>query len=84
MQEVERVCRESTSYDPKVVKDFLKEAKLPDPRPLSVCFVVVVVVVVVDLKNNKQHITNKQLVLFSIKKAGRLFTFATSMITLRS
>ncbi|CAK0791692.1 unnamed protein product, partial [Prorocentrum cordatum] len=34
MQEVERVCRESTSYDPMVVKEFLKEAKLPDPRPL--------------------------------------------------
>jgi len=34
MQEVERVCRESTVYDPAVVKEFLKEAKLPDPRPL--------------------------------------------------
>lgn len=34
MQEVERVCRESTCYDPAVVKDFLKEVKLPDPRPL--------------------------------------------------
>jgi len=34
MQEVERVCRESTCYDPVIVKDFLKEAKLPDPRPL--------------------------------------------------
>jgi len=34
MQEVERVCRESTFYEPTVVKDFLKEAKLPDPRPL--------------------------------------------------
>jgi clathrin heavy chain len=34
MQEVERVCRESTCYDPIVVKDFLKDAKLPDPRPL--------------------------------------------------
>lgn len=34
VQEVERVCRESTSYDPVTVKDFLKEAKLPDPRPL--------------------------------------------------
>uniref|UniRef100_A0A7S4QZJ1 Clathrin heavy chain n=1 Tax=Alexandrium monilatum TaxID=311494 RepID=A0A7S4QZJ1_9DINO len=34
MQEVERVCRESACYDPAVVKDFLKEAKLPDPRPL--------------------------------------------------
>merc|ERR1740123_1202789 len=34
MQEVERVCRESTCYDPIVVKDFLKDSKLPDPRPL--------------------------------------------------
>merc|ERR1719281_2005951 len=34
MQEVERVCRESTVYDPVKVKDFLMEAKLPDPRPL--------------------------------------------------
>merc|ERR1719331_2337243 len=34
MVEVERVCRESTVYDPVIVKDFLKEAKLQDPRPL--------------------------------------------------
>jgi len=34
MQEVERVCRESQVYDPTAVKNFLKEAKLPDPRPL--------------------------------------------------
>merc|ERR1719502_201020 len=34
MQEVERVCRESQVYDPVQVKDFLKEAKLQDPRPL--------------------------------------------------
>jgi len=34
MQEVERVCRESSSYDPVTVKDYLREAKLPDPRPL--------------------------------------------------
>merc|ERR1719428_2099656 len=34
MQEVERVCRESTCYNPAEVKEFLKEAKLPDPRPL--------------------------------------------------
>jgi len=33
-QEVERVCRESTVYDAQKVKEFLKEAKLPDPRPL--------------------------------------------------
>merc|ERR550514_2552276 len=31
MQEVERVCRESQVYDPILVKDFLKEAKLQDP-----------------------------------------------------
>jgi len=34
VHEVERVCRESTHYDPIRVKDFLKEAKLSDPRPL--------------------------------------------------
>jgi clathrin heavy chain len=34
MHEVERVCRESTCYDPLQVKDFLKESKLADPRPL--------------------------------------------------
>ena len=34
MQEVERVCRKSTSYDPIGVKEFRKEAKLPDPRLL--------------------------------------------------
>lgn len=34
MQEVERVCRESTCYNPLQVKDFLKESKLADPRPL--------------------------------------------------
>lgn len=34
VQEVERVCRESKHYDPIRVKDFLKSAKLPDPRPL--------------------------------------------------
>ena len=28
------VIRETTNYDPVKVKDFLKEAKLPDPRPL--------------------------------------------------
>jgi len=33
-QEVERVCRDSTVYDPEEVKKFLMEAKLPDPRPL--------------------------------------------------
>jgi len=33
-KEVERVIRETTNYDPVKVKDFLKEAKLPDPRPL--------------------------------------------------
>ena len=33
-KEVERVCRDSTVYDPVEVKKFLIEAKLPDPRPL--------------------------------------------------
>ena len=31
-KEVERVIRETTSYDPIKEKDFLKEAKLPYPR----------------------------------------------------
>jgi clathrin heavy chain len=36
--EVERVCRDSTVYEPEAVKKFLLEAKLPDPRPLmQVC-----------------------------------------------
>ena len=34
VQEVERVCKESKYYDAVRVKDFLKAAKLPDPRPL--------------------------------------------------
>jgi clathrin heavy chain len=33
-KEVERVCRDSTVYDAAEVKQFLIEAKLPDPRPL--------------------------------------------------
>jgi clathrin heavy chain len=33
-KEVERVCRDSTVFEPAVVKAFLMEAKLPDPRPL--------------------------------------------------
>jgi len=33
-KEVERVCRDSTVYDAVQVKDFLMDAKLPDPRPL--------------------------------------------------
>jgi clathrin heavy chain len=33
-KEVERVCRDSTVFDPQEVKVFLMEAKLPDPRPL--------------------------------------------------
>ena len=32
-KEVERVIRETSNYDPEKVKDYLKEAKLPDPRP---------------------------------------------------
>eukprot|EP00002_Diphylleia_rotans_P040222 TRINITY_DN948_c0_g2_i1.p1 TRINITY_DN948_c0_g2~~TRINITY_DN948_c0_g2_i1.p1 ORF type:complete len:1703 (-),score=450.85 TRINITY_DN948_c0_g2_i1:468-5576(-) len=35
-KEVERICRESSSYDPKRVKDFLKQARLPDPLPLII------------------------------------------------
>jgi len=38
MQEVERVTREDTFYDPEQVRDFLKEMRLPDQRPLiNVC-----------------------------------------------
>eukprot|EP00397_Hematodinium_sp_SG-2012_P000429 GEMP01000429.1.p1 GENE.GEMP01000429.1~~GEMP01000429.1.p1 ORF type:complete len:1703 (+),score=505.89 GEMP01000429.1:149-5257(+) len=48
MQEVERVCRESQSYDPVKVKDFLKESKLSDPRPL---------IYVCDLHNYVQEMT---------------------------
>jgi len=33
-KEVERVCRDSTVFDPQEVKQFLIEAKLQDPRPL--------------------------------------------------
>lgn len=33
-REVERVIRETSNYDAERVKEFLKEAKLPDPRPL--------------------------------------------------
>jgi clathrin heavy chain len=33
-KEIERVIRETNFYDPVKVKDFLKEMKLPDPRPL--------------------------------------------------
>ena len=38
LQEVERVTREDTFFDPKEVAAFLKEARLPDQRPLiNVC-----------------------------------------------
>merc|ERR1719506_2515942 len=38
LQEVERVTREDTFYDPEKVRDFLKEVRLPDQRPLiNVC-----------------------------------------------
>lgn len=33
-KEVERVCRDSTVFDPIAVKEFLIDAKLADPRPL--------------------------------------------------
>jgi len=36
LKEVERICRESNSYDPEKVKNFLKEAKLTDQLPLIV------------------------------------------------
>ena len=31
-KEVERVCRDSTIYDPVQVKEFLLDAKMADPR----------------------------------------------------
>ena len=34
VKEVERVCRDSTVYDAKQVKEFLMDAKLVGPRPL--------------------------------------------------
>merc|ERR1719217_65505 len=38
LQEVERVTREDNCFDPEEVKNFLKEARLPDQRPLiNVC-----------------------------------------------
>lgn len=33
-KEAERVCRDSNIYEPQEVKEYLKNAKLPDPRPL--------------------------------------------------
>eukprot|EP00980_Cylindrotheca_fusiformis_P020304 scaffold7344_cov145-Cylindrotheca_fusiformis.AAC.2 len=33
-KEAERVCRDSNVYNPDEVKEYLKGAKLPDPRPL--------------------------------------------------
>jgi len=33
-KEAERVCRDSNIYKPEEVKKYLKDAKLPDPRPL--------------------------------------------------
>merc|ERR1711966_376166 len=33
-KEAERVCRDSNIYVPEEVKEYLKNAKLPDPRPL--------------------------------------------------
>lgn len=35
--QVERVCRDSTVYNPEQVKKFLMDAKLPDPRYAYVC-----------------------------------------------
>ena len=34
--EVERICRESNYYNPEKVKNFLKEAKLPNQLPLII------------------------------------------------
>jgi len=34
VEEIEKVIRNSTNYDPEKVKNFLMDAKLPDPRPL--------------------------------------------------
>ncbi|KAJ1524146.1 hypothetical protein ONE63_010675 [Megalurothrips usitatus] len=36
IKEVERICRESNSYNPERVKNFLKEAKLTDQLPLII------------------------------------------------
>ena len=33
-REVERVIRETSNYEPEKVREFLKDIKLPDPRPL--------------------------------------------------
>lgn len=35
-KEVERICRESSYYDPEAVKNYLKEVALQDPTPLLV------------------------------------------------
>jgi clathrin heavy chain len=36
IKEAERICRESTCFDPEKVKNFLKEAKLQDQLPLII------------------------------------------------
>ncbi|KAF4503828.1 hypothetical protein G6O67_008769 [Ophiocordyceps sinensis] len=36
LNEVERICRDSNSYNPEKVKNFLKEAKLPEQLPLMI------------------------------------------------
>ena len=36
IKEVERICRESSCYDPERIKNFLKEAKLADQLPLII------------------------------------------------
>ena len=36
LKEVERICRESNVYEPEKVKNFLKEARLPDQLPLII------------------------------------------------
>jgi len=36
VKEVERVCKDSNFYEPEKIRDFLKEAKLPDQLPLII------------------------------------------------
>ena len=36
LSEVQRICRENDHYNPEKVKNFLKEAKLPDQLPLII------------------------------------------------
>lgn len=40
-KEVERICRESSSYDPEKTKNFLKEARLPEQQGLLMSLIIV-------------------------------------------